>query len=216
MKLCKCGAEFEPLSIKDSTIEQSKCFDCLIEQGRKMRERQLKKEKKEWNQEKKKIKTNLKTLGEWEKDARDHFQAWIRYRDGNRNCISCGSPTSSPYWDAGHYFKAEIFSGLIFDESNCHKQCRKCNYYRDGNEAEYRIGLVARYGSEYVKNLEEKANSNRFKKYTREEYESIKNHYKQKLKHDKEKDRIADSAARIRNDFIQRGMAQNRTIDREN
>jgi hypothetical protein len=31
-------------------------------------------------------------------------------------------------WDSGHYFKAELFYGTIFDET-LHKQCRKCNRF---------------------------------------------------------------------------------------
>jgi hypothetical protein len=44
--------------------------------------------------------------------------------------------------------KAEIYSGVIFNPANCHKQCRKCKPL--GNELMYRQGLIQRYGLEYI------------------------------------------------------------------
>jgi hypothetical protein len=42
--------------------------------------------------------------------------------------------------------KAEIYSGVIFNPANCHKQCRKMQPLLGGNELMYRQGLIARYG----------------------------------------------------------------------
>lgn len=131
--------------------------------------------------ETKALRDKLKTLGQYENEAKASFQKWIRLRDKELPCISCGG-TEKDLWDGGHYFKAELFSGLIFNENNCHKQCRKCNRYQGGNEIAYRMGLVERYGKEYVEKLEELSISKRVYKYTKEELIAKKMQYDIKIK----------------------------------
>lgn len=140
-----------------------------------------KKEDKEWREKKKALKEKLKTLTEYEKDARKVYQKWIRMRDEKRPCISCNA-TQAKQWDGGHYYKAELYSGLIFDERNCHKQCSRCNDLYSGMQLEYRAGLIERYGKEFVEQLESEANSKRDYKYTKQELIDIKNKYSEKVK----------------------------------
>jgi hypothetical protein len=127
------------------------------------------------------LRQKLKTLGDYEAEAKKSFQKWIRMRDEHRECISCGVGDNN-LWDGGHYFKAELFSGLIFNENNCHKQCRKCNRFLNGNEIQYRFGLIARYGIEFVENLESISNENRVYKYSKDELIEIKKTYDLKIK----------------------------------
>lgn len=128
------------------------------------------------------IKVDLGATKELEKAARVIFQKWIRERDKDLPCISCGR-TSTMQWDAGHYFSAERFSGLIFEEDNVHKQCSECNGPKmHGNLEFYRLGLVKRYGTEFVEGLESIADANRVYKYSRSELIDIANKYKMKLK----------------------------------
>jgi len=136
---------------------------------------------KEIDKKVKDMKVGLRKLSEYEDMAKKVFQKWIRIRDANLNCISCGT-SISPVWDGGHYAKAELYSGLIFHPKNCHKQCRKCNFYLGGNEANYRLGLINRYGSGYVEEIEALKIELKDKKYTREELIQITNTYKQKIK----------------------------------
>jgi hypothetical protein len=137
----------------------------------KVNEKKIIKEKKD----------SLKTLGQLEAESKRVFQKFIRLRDKDLPCISCGVENTN-LWDGGHYKKAEIYSGVIFDENNVHKQCRKCNRYLGGNELNYRQGLIGRYGNEFVENIENTANETRQKKYTREELLEIKNIYLKKIK----------------------------------
>lgn len=185
VKTCSCGTEFEPYQIPGRTIKSKYCIRCLVEKGRKKLKSDAKKvaeaEKRKWNKEKKKIKQGLKSLTDYEKDAKAAAQLYARLRDKDQPCISCGGLTS-PIWDGGHRFKAEIYSGVIFDEHNIHKQCRKCNFYLGGNEDNYHSGLIKRYGTEYVEALEKRALETRNRKYTREELIGIKNYYKNKIK----------------------------------
>jgi hypothetical protein len=126
------------------------------------------KEQKEWKAEKAILKDKLKTLGQYEAEAKKAFQKWIRMRDDKQPCISCGIEQTD-LWDGGHYKKAEIYSGVIFDENNCHKQCRKCNRFLNGNELNYRQGLIQRYGIEYADQIEQKANETRNYKFSKAE-----------------------------------------------
>lgn len=140
------------------------------------------KKTKDWNKEKRAIREQLKTISDYEKEARKYFQMWIRKRDENLPCISCPA-TESIQWDAGHFYKAEIFSGLIFDEKNVHKQCVRCNRYLHGNDLEYREGIIKRYGDEYFKSLESTKDSKRNHKYTILELKQIKKKYYDLCKH---------------------------------
>ena len=127
------------------------------------------------------LRQKLKTLGQFEAEAKKSFQRYVRLRDADLNCISCNG-NEKDLWDGGHFFKAELFSGLIFNEMNCHKQCRKCNRFLNGNELQYRFGLIKRYGLEYVEQLESISNENRVYKYTRDELVEIKKKYDGKIK----------------------------------
>jgi len=137
--------------------------------------------KKEANKRVREQKEKLKSISQLISEAKKPFQKWIRLRDINKGCISCGT-TDSDIWDAGHYLKAELYTGLIFDETNVHKQCRKCNSFLGGNEVNYRKGLINRFGEDFVNNLEESANDKRQYKYTREELLNIKLEYLEKIK----------------------------------
>jgi len=127
------------------------------------------------------LRAKLKTLGEYKADARKSFQKWIRLRDKDLNCISCGT-TKGKDWHGSHYFPANLYSGMIFDETNVHKSCDYCNVFLHGNITGYRKGLLERYGVEYVEKLESKSDANRVKKYTKEELIAKKMQYDIKIK----------------------------------
>ena len=174
-KKCKvCKNDFIPVS-----FAQSVCgYKCAI-----IYSNNLKKEKEinEWKAEKAVLRHDLKTMKEFEYDARKSFQKWVRMRDKDMPCISCGIEQTE-LWDGGHYKKAEMYTGVIFDENNCHKQCRKCNRFLGGNELNFREGLIQRYSLEYVESIELKANELRKHKFTREELVDIKLKYNILLK----------------------------------
>jgi len=167
------------------------CYDCYVkwllntDNGKAKLERSRIQGKKRVEKETRKIsreqKQADKSIQKLIQEARGPFHKWIRFRDANESCISCGS-TDSSIWDAGHFYKAELYSGLIFDEKNVHKQCGKCNRFLGGNEREYKNGLIKRYGKDYALELESKKDRLRTYKYSREELEEIKLTYLKKLK----------------------------------
>ena len=128
------------------------------------------------------MKTEIEGIKTLESAARIIFQKYIRARDSKFPCISC-ERTTTKQWDSGHYFKAELYTGLIFDERNCNKQCSECNGVNmHGNLIAYRKGLVKRFGAAHVEQLESEADSQRVYKFTRSELIDIANKYKLKLK----------------------------------
>jgi hypothetical protein len=113
------------------------------------------------------------TLPKLLKKTQTVFNAYIRERDKDKGCISCGGNIQQ----AGHYFSQGNHSALRFDETNVHGQCIRCNMYLHGNLIEYGMGLVERYGSSYHLTLLGKS-KNKLKKWTRQELEEIINKYK--------------------------------------
>jgi len=102
----------------------------------------------------------VKTRGDHIADTQVAFNALVRYRDRNETCISCRThlPTLADQpgggFDCGHYRSRGSAPHLRFDLRNAHGQCKKCNRYRAGNAADYRLGLIARIGLAAVDALE--------------------------------------------------------------
>ena len=153
------------------------CFSKFIEKNRITLEKKQAKERKEKRDV---LRDKLKTISQYKQEAKTPFQKYIRMRDEGKPCISCGVVTDKV--DGGHYKKAELYYGVIFDERNCHAQCRKCNRYLGGNEANYRAGLINRYGVVFVESLEKKAIETKDFMHTKEHLIEIKNKYQQKIK----------------------------------
>jgi hypothetical protein len=108
------------------------------------------------------------------KKAQVVFNKWIRNRDKDKGCISCGRPVT----EAGHYLNAGHFSALRFNEMNVNGQCTGCNCFRHGNLIEYRKGLVKKYGEGKVLMLENSVAIRSVKKFSRFELEEIIKTYK--------------------------------------
>jgi len=82
------------------------------------------------------------------------FHKFIRERDKDKPCISCGQYTTL---QAGHFYSGGHYSALRFDEDNVHGQCLRCNYFLSGNLNNYRINLEKKIGTERLKQLDMKA-----------------------------------------------------------
>lgn len=116
-----------------------------------------------------------KPLPKMLKKAQEVFNKWIRERDKDKGCISCGSEVDH----AGHYYSQGHHSGLRFNEINTNGQCLRCNNFLHGNLINYRKGLVKRYGEAKVMLLENN-NVNKVKKWSRFELEAIIQEYGKK------------------------------------
>lgn len=126
----------------------------------------------------------IKTIPQLLKEAQIEFNRWIRARDSDKPCISCGSvpPDLSALHagrDAGHYRSVGSASHLRFHEDNVHAQCVKCNQYGAGRAVDYRIGLVQRIGVARVQALE---SDNTPHKWGRDELRAIRDEYRERVR----------------------------------
>lgn len=118
-------------------------------------------------------KAKLKTRRDYEREAQAVFNKWVRLRDADQPCISCGRFHTGKY-DAGHYRSTGSNPALRFEPLNVHKQCVPCNQHKSGNVIEYRIRLLARIGEEKVNWLE---GPHEPKHYTIDDLKAIKAKY---------------------------------------
>ena len=98
-------------------------------------------------------KEQLKGRAEYMKEAQQAFNAWVRERDADQPCISCGRHHQGQ-WHAGHYRTTKAAPELRFEPLNVWKQCAPCNNHKSGDIVNYRINLVEKIGAEKVAWLE--------------------------------------------------------------
>jgi len=113
-----------------------------------------KRKKAETRAKDRQTRAKLKTRSQWVSEA----QAWVNkvvvLEDKPKGCISCDSPLVT---DSGHYFhrgsKYRV-AKLTLDRRNLTGQCRSCNSFKGGgNQHEYRLGYIARYGQQQFDDL---------------------------------------------------------------
>ena len=106
------------------------------------------------------------------------FNAYIRRRDAGKLCISCGK---RPMTQAGHYFPTSSTPqpSMRFNEHNVNGQCSYCNKWLHGNQHGYAEGLIRKYGSYIIDelNLQKSFKQN---PWTPFEYEVLIKYYKDK------------------------------------
>lgn len=117
---------------------------------------------------------SLKPLPKLIKQAEKVFNAYIRERDKDLPCISCGRHRDN--YDAGHFVPVKNSSYLRFHEWNVNKECKGCNGFDEFHLIGYRRNLVSKIGEGAVTWLEE--NSRQVKKWSRSELEEIIQKYK--------------------------------------
>ena len=111
------------------------------------------------------------------------FNTYIRLRDAEQPCISCGRFKIE---QASHYYSAGKYSHLRFNEDNVHGSCLKCNYYLHGNLIPYRRSLQDKIGVERLQLLDGLA-ERRVHKWSILELQTIRDEYKAKIKESKAK-----------------------------
>lgn len=116
----------------------------------------------------------LKSRSDHMREAQTVFNQWVRLRDADQPCISCGRHHQGKY-DAGHYRTTAACPELRFEPLNVWKQCVPCNQHKSGDILNYRINLVLRIGADKVDWIE---GPHEPKRYTIEELQEIKAHYR--------------------------------------
>jgi hypothetical protein len=170
MKRCRhCKEPFTPIrSTLEKYCSKSECLRVFVEEAKA----------KDWAKRKAKLKKEAMTLSDWVKIAQQVFNAYIRERDKDRKCISCGKVPKKI--NAGHYFNANNHWSVRFDERNVHLQCEYCNTYLSANLILYTPALMAKIGQDQYEDLCNEARKTR--KFTIDELKEITATYKKKLK----------------------------------
>lgn len=123
-------------------------------------------------------KEKLKTRADHAKDTQQAFNEWVRLRDADLPCVSCGRHHDGQY-HAGHYRTVAANPAIRFEPLNVHKQCAPCNNHKSGDIVNYRIELVKRIGVEAVEWLE---GPHEPKRYTVEQLKAMTAEYRAKTK----------------------------------
>ena len=115
--------------------------------------------------------------------AQKSFNSYIRARDADKPCISCGktlqAATIGGAFDCGHYRSIGSAVHMRFVEDNAHGQCKHCNRHLAGNHIAYRQGLLDRVGVRAVELIER---DQTLRKYTHEGLIEIDRYYKAEAK----------------------------------
>ncbi len=171
---CKvCGEFFHPAfdNIRWCSPEHGAQF--ALQQLAKKRQKQQQEKDKKTRATWRKRKAAVKPLKHWEDMTQRVVNDYIRERDHDLPCISCGT-WETVQWEAGHYRSRGKASHLRYIEDNINKQCHHCNVQLSGNQQQYRIRLIRKIGPERVEALD---NNNTPHRYTIEELEAIRKHY---------------------------------------
>lgn len=169
MKSCKkCGENFTPFSTLDKFCYVCKKTDQALKNLAKIKKDQVKKQKED-----------LLTTSDYLKLAQQVFNKWVRLRDKDQPCISCGKHLGAKY-DAGHFWSAGGHSSVRFHPDNVHAQCVSCNQYKHGNLIAYREALISKIGVHNFVLLKVIAYDT--KKWDKEELKEMIAKYKKKIK----------------------------------
>ncbi|MFJ3114914.1 recombination protein NinG [Pseudomonas protegens] len=123
-------------------------------------------------------KERLKSRADHLREAQAVFNEWVRLRDADLPCVSCGRHHDGQY-HAGHYRTVGANPEIRFEPLNVWKQCAPCNTHLSGNLVNYRLSLLQRIGAEQLEWLE---GPHPARKYTIEEIKAIKADYREKIK----------------------------------
>lgn len=171
MKKCKnCKELFTPIrTTLEKYCTKSECVKVWVA---------IEKEKA-WKKTKAVKKAELMSLSDHLKLTQAIVNKWIRLRDKDELCISCGKHINGVE-HASHYLSSGGHSNLRFHEDNIWKSCYKCNVMLSGNAVSYRIRLIDKIGVERVEWLEQNAYIE--KKWTVDELKQIQEKYKKKIR----------------------------------
>lgn len=171
----KCRVETCRASFVPQRLGQAVCSPaCAIIDAPRNQEKARKSLAQVERREIKVRKERLKSRADHLREAQTAFNEWVRLRDVDRPCISCGRSHEGQY-HAGHFRSVGANPELRFEPDNVWKQCAPCNTHLSGNLVNYRISLLQAIGVERVAWLE---GTHEPRKYTVEEIKAIKAHYR--------------------------------------
>ena len=182
LKQRKCKACKTPFTPARST--QTACgIDCAMQLAHEKKVKVAECDRLDTVRKDRARKERLKTRRDWEKEAQTAFNAFIRARDKDKQCVCCGLPLSAGdvggSFDCGHYRSTGSAPHLRFNEDNAHAQRKQCNRWGAGRAVDYRLGLIDRIGLARVEALEADQAP---RKYTADDLKAIRDLYRAKLR----------------------------------
>lgn len=96
----------------------------------------------------KKMRNNIKTLSNYQKELQKEVNTIVRLIDKGSQCISTLKPLNEKY-DAGHFYSVGSNPALRFHLDNIHAQSVYANQHLSGDQINYINGLRHVYGSDY-------------------------------------------------------------------
>jgi len=161
-----CRSEFVPAR----PLQTACSVACAIALTQAAKARQSREQDRQERTARRAARERIKTKGDYLRETQAAFNEWIRERDRDLPCISCGRHHQGQ-WHAGHYRTVGANPELRFNPLNVHKQCAPCNNHKSGDIVNYRINLVERIGADQVEWLEGPHEPPR---YTIEELKALK------------------------------------------
>ena len=165
----KCKEKFEALHFNQKYCTKTECFEEWINKAKAV----------QWKKKKRRMKEELKTTSDYVKEAQKWVNKYVRLRDKDKGCVSCGTPLVGKY-DAGHFFSAGGHASVRFDLRNINAQCVFCNQHLHGDLYNYHKELLKRIGSEEFNKLEQRSKG--VHKHDKEELKQLIKEFKQKCK----------------------------------
>ena len=122
-----------------------------------------------------------KSLPALKKELQIIFNTFIRLRDKDQPCISCGQ---FKVLQCGHFFNVGGHDGLRFNEDNANGECAGCNCFDLSHLINYGDNLIERIGIERFQNLKNQAKIYKREghKWTRYELLEMIEKYKAKIR----------------------------------
>ncbi len=149
-KLPTCSfSECDKTYAKRNMQHKTCSWQCAIAYTKEVKEKRIAKEKKkgvdEFNQNDKK----------WlKKQARIYCHKYIRLRDKDLPCVSCGCQYNElNTLQAGHFKNDGNHAMVRYNEDNLAGQCVRCNMHKGGEEKRYEVELRRRIGDARVDHI---------------------------------------------------------------
>ncbi|HFX1568059.1 TPA: recombination protein NinG [Pseudomonas aeruginosa] len=147
----ECGAKFIPQRLGQRVCSPACALAIKDKHAKPARKAIADRNSREIKARKEKLKSRAEHL----KECQAIFNQYIRLRDADKPCVSCGRPaTWDGQWHASHYRSVGSTPALRFNPLNVHRACSICNSHLSGNIMGYRPELVRRIGEEAVLALE--------------------------------------------------------------
>lgn len=192
LKTCPiCETEYIPRSSLQKVCHDWHCaLEFNKQRDAEIAAREIRKQEKLRRDDLRERRKALKTDNELKAEAQKAFNAFIRARDFDQACISCGV-TNPPdlhggQWDCGHFKTVGGFPELRFVECNAFRQCKSCNagsakYGAKAASVErmYRESLAEKFGPELVEWLD---GPHEMTNYRRDDFIRIRDEYRKKTR----------------------------------